>query len=36
MLQNALAKEPDAIGFAALDSRVPGPLLEQSKAQAFR
>jgi len=32
MLTNALARKPDAIGFAALDSRAAAPLLEQAKA----
>lgn len=31
MLTNALAKNPDAIGFAALDSRAAAPLLQQAK-----
>ena len=31
MLTNALARQPDAIGFAALDSRAAAPLLEQAK-----
>ena len=31
MLTNALAKQPDAIGFAALDSEAAAPLLEQAK-----
>ncbi|MGH8881268.1 MAG: ABC transporter substrate-binding protein, partial [Stackebrandtia sp.] len=31
MLTNALSKEPDAIGFAALDSRAAAPLMEQAK-----
>ncbi|MDQ0988872.1 ABC transporter substrate-binding protein [Streptomyces sp. V3I7] len=33
MLSNALAKSPDAIGFAALDSKASAPLLEQAKSQ---
>lgn len=33
MLTNALAKQPDAIGFAALDSQAAAPLLEQAKEQ---
>jgi ribose transport system substrate-binding protein len=32
MLTNALARQPDAIGFAALDSRAAAPLLEQAQA----
>jgi len=32
MLTNALAKNPDAIGFAALDSKASAPLLEQAKS----
>jgi ribose transport system substrate-binding protein len=32
MLTNALAKKPDAIGFAALDSQAAAPLLEQAKS----
>jgi ribose transport system substrate-binding protein len=35
MLTNALAKKPDAIGFAALDSQAAAPLLEQAKAQGI-
>lgn len=31
MLTNALAKQPDAIGFAALDSEAAAPLLQQAK-----
>jgi ribose transport system substrate-binding protein len=31
MLTNALAKQPAAIGFAALDSRAAAPLLQQAK-----
>jgi len=31
MLTNALAKQPDAIGFAALDSKAAGPLMQQAK-----
>src|SRR3712207_4322911 len=31
MLSNALAKKPDAIGFAALDSKAASPMLEQVK-----
>jgi ribose transport system substrate-binding protein len=31
MLTNALAKQPDAIGFAALDSQAAAPLLAQAK-----
>ncbi|WP_395243527.1 ABC transporter substrate-binding protein [Agromyces sp. MMS24-K17] len=31
MLQTALDKSPDAIGFAALDSQAAGPLLQQAK-----
>jgi ribose transport system substrate-binding protein len=33
MLTNALAKQPAAIGFAALDSRAAAPLLQQAKSQ---
>ncbi len=33
MLTNALAKKPDAIGFAALDSKAAASLLDQAKAQ---
>lgn len=32
MLNNALAKSPDAIGFAALDSQAAAPLLDQAKS----
>ena len=32
MLTNALTKKPDAIGFAALDSKASAPLMEQAKA----
>lgn len=32
MLTNALAREPDALGFAALDSRAAAPLLEQAES----
>lgn len=32
MLTNALAKHPDAIGFAALDSKAAAPLMAQAKA----
>jgi ribose transport system substrate-binding protein len=32
MLTNAIAKHPDAIGFAALDSKASAPLMEQAKA----
>ncbi|GAB3495894.1 ABC transporter substrate-binding protein [Amycolatopsis cihanbeyliensis] len=32
MLTNELAKQPDALGFAALDSRAAAPLLQQAKA----
>ena len=31
MLTNALAKQPDAIGFAALDSQASAPLMQQAK-----
>lgn len=31
MLQTALDKQPDALGFAALDSQAAGPLLQQAK-----
>src|SRR3954470_4106833 len=33
MLTNALAKQPAAIGFAALDSKAAAPLLQQAKTQ---
>ena len=33
MLTNALQKNPDAIGFAALDSKATAPLMDQAKAQ---
>src|SRR5215218_11145513 len=33
MLTNALQKNPDAIGFAALDSKASAPLMDQAKAQ---
>jgi ribose transport system substrate-binding protein len=33
MLTNALARQPDAIGFAALDSRAAAPLLQQARGQ---
>lgn len=33
MLTNALAKKPDAIGFAALDSQAAAPLLDQAEQQ---
>src|ERR671921_2072241 len=33
MLTNALQKNPDAIGFAALDSKASAPLLDQAKSQ---
>ncbi len=32
MLTNALAKRPDAIGFAALDSKAAAPLMQQAKS----
>ena len=32
MLTNALTKKPDALGFAALDSKAAAPLLEQAKS----
>jgi ribose transport system substrate-binding protein len=32
MLTNALAKSPDAVGFAALDSQAAGPLMAQAKS----
>ena len=35
MLTSAMAKSPDAIGFAALDSKASAPLLEQAKAQGI-
>jgi ribose transport system substrate-binding protein len=33
MLTNALQKSPDAIGFAALDSKASAPLMDQAKSQ---
>src|SRR3954452_5280013 len=33
MLTNALTKTPDAIGFAALDSKASAPLMDQAKSQ---
>ncbi|WP_024875985.1 ABC transporter substrate-binding protein [Saccharomonospora piscinae] len=33
MLTNDLAKNPDAVGFAALDSKAAAPLLDQAQAQ---
>jgi ribose transport system substrate-binding protein len=33
MLTNALQQNPDAIGFAALDSKATAPLMDQAKAQ---
>ncbi len=33
MLRSTLDKKPDAIGFAALDSKAALPLLEQAKKQ---
>ena len=33
MLTNALNRRPDALGFAALDSRAAAPLLDQAKSQ---
>ena len=33
MLTDALAKQPDALGFAALDSKASAPLLEQAKTE---
>lgn len=35
MLTNALAKQPDAIGFAALDSKASEPVLEQAKQKGI-
>lgn len=35
MLTNALTKKPDAIGFAALDSKAAAPLLEQAKSDGI-
>ena len=35
MLTNALAKSPDALGFAALDSRAAAPLLKQAQAEGI-
>src|SRR5688500_9811203 len=31
MLQNALGRQPDALGFAALDSRAAAPMLQQAR-----
>lgn len=36
MLRSTLDKKPDAIGFAALDSKAALPLLEQAKNKKFR
>jgi ribose transport system substrate-binding protein len=33
MLTNALAKSPDALGFAALDSKAAAPLMQQAESQ---
>ncbi|GAA3056807.1 ABC transporter substrate-binding protein [Pseudonocardia yunnanensis] len=33
MLTNALGRQPDVLGFAALDSRAAAPLLQQAKSQ---
>src|SRR4051812_34966793 len=33
MLTNALQKHPDALGFAALDSKASAPLMDQAKSQ---
>lgn len=33
MLTNAITRKPDAIGFAALDSKAAAPLLEQAKSE---
>lgn len=33
MLSNALAKNPDAIGFAALDSQAAAPMMQQAKSK---
>jgi ribose transport system substrate-binding protein len=33
MLTNALARQPDVLGFAALDSRAAAPLLQQAKSR---
>src|SRR3954452_19886197 len=33
MLTNAIAKNPDALGFAALDSKAAAPLLEDAKSR---
>ncbi len=35
MLTNVLAKKPDAIGFAALDSQAAAPLLEQAEGEGI-
>ncbi len=35
MLTNALTKKPDAIGFAALDSKAAAPLMEQAKSEGI-
>jgi len=35
MLQNALGRQPDVLGFAALDSRASAPLLQQARSQSI-
>jgi ribose transport system substrate-binding protein len=35
MLTNALGRQPDVLGFAALDSRAAAPLLQQAKSQSI-
>jgi ribose transport system substrate-binding protein len=35
MLTNALARQPDALGFAALDSRAAAPLLQQAQSASI-
>lgn len=35
MLTNALGRQPDVLGFAALDSRAAAPLLQQAKSQGI-
>jgi ribose transport system substrate-binding protein len=35
MLQNALGRQPDAVGFAALDSRAAAPMLQQARTNSI-
>lgn len=35
MLTNAITKKPDALGFAALDSKAAAPMLEQAKSEGI-